>query len=168
MHRQAQERLVNLEKNLTRLEEYIHTHNNKLPPYESYNGSLLSEVEEDIWFLKGNNVEIDLFRQRYNQLRKLDRLDQSEEQEFEKQLIKQLQAQEQAAQERALKQVLLQDQAWQAQPEEIIDPAENADKAAAMGEEQIAFPGTVTTDEYINQLLRFYDKLDPFGTGTIH
>ena len=47
------------------------------------------------------------------------------------------------------------------------DPVLNAGKAATLVEQQIAFPGNVTTDEYINQVLRFYNYLDPFGTGSI-
>lgn len=46
------------------------------------------------------------------------------------------------------------------------DPVLNASKAAALVEEQVASPETVTED-YINYLLRFYNHLDPFGTGNI-
>lgn len=51
--------------------------------------------------------------------------------------------------------------------EKAVDVNADAMKAAALGEKQLAFPGTVTTDEYVGQLLRFYNQLDPFGTGTI-
>ncbi len=92
----------------------------------------------------------------------------AQQQELDEQFMQQLSDQEQAAQERAWKQVLLQDKAWKAQPEDIVpDPAKNAEKAAALGEKQITFPGTVTTDDYVEQLLNFYNKLDPLGTGTI-
>ena len=90
-----------------------------------------------------------------------------EQQLQEEQFILELRAQEQAAEQRAWEQVLLQDAAWKAQPEEMADPTENAKAAARLVEEQIAFPGTVPTDDYIDQLLQFYNKLDPYGTGTI-
>lgn len=47
------------------------------------------------------------------------------------------------------------------------DPVINASKAATLVEGQVAFPGNVATDEYIDQLMRFYNHLDPFGTGNI-
>ena len=98
--------------------------------------------------------------------REQDKLAREEQQQREEQLIQELRAQEQAAEQRAWEQVLLQDATWKAQPEEMADPAENAKAAARLVEEQIVTPQTIT-DDYINQLLQFYNKLDPMGTGTI-
>ena len=95
-----------------------------------------------------------------------NKLLRKEQQQREEQFIQQLHDQEQAAEQRAWRTVLLQDAAWKAQPEEIIDPAENAEKAAALGEQQLSVPSTIT-DDYVEQLLNFYNKLDPMGTGTI-
>ncbi len=99
--------------------------------------------------------------------REHEKLAREEQQQQEEQFIRELRAQEQATEERAWQEVLLQDQAWKAQAEETLaDPAENADKAATLVEQQFFTP-TDVTDDYINQLLRFYNKLDPMGTGTI-
>lgn len=99
--------------------------------------------------------------------REQERQANAQQQLREEQFIQELRAQEQAAEERAWKEVLLQDKAWKAQPKEIANPVKNAEKAAKLGEKQIAFPGNVTTDDYVEQLLNFYNKLDPLGTGTI-
>ena len=163
-----EERISRLKTNLRQLEEYVRTHDNKLPPLcmSNFKESLLGQIYQDIIPLPYNGVTEPLAK-RYNQLANLANIQISEEKHIlEKQILRELRAQEQADEERAWQQVLLQDEAWKAQPEEVADPAENAAKAAALSEEHLVFPGTVT-DEYIDELLRFYNKLDPFGTGTV-
>ncbi len=101
------------------------------------------------------------------QQREQDKLAREERQRQEEQFFRELRAQELAAEQRAWRQVLLQDKAWQAQPEETLAaPVENAEKAATLVEQQLTTPQTIT-DDYIDQLLQFYNKLDPMGTGTI-
>lgn len=190
LNQRIQVRFERLEKNLTRLEEYASTHNNKLPPYENYGSSLQGQVGWDIWFLRKHNVEIDLFRQRYNQLIEADRQQYEQEklareeqqwqeaklqrqQEYEdnrrmEQLMHEFRAQEQAAKERAWKQVLLQDKAWKNEMKEetSLDTDAEASKAAALAKRKMKEPKTITK-HYIENLLRFYNKLDPMGTGTV-
>lgn len=43
---------------------------------------------------------------------------------------------------------------------------DNASRAAKLAEKQLSTSG-VETEEYIKQLMRFYDKLDPLGSGFI-
>lgn len=101
------------------------------------------------------------------QQREQDKLAREERQRQEEQFFRELRAQELAAEQRAWRQVLLQDKAWQAQPEETLAaPVENAEKAATLVEQQLTTPQTIT-DDYIDQLLQFYNKLDPTGTGII-
>lgn len=38
---------------------------------------------------------------------------------------------------------------------------------ARLAEDRVPLEGNVVTDDYVEQLLNFYNKLDPFGTGTI-
>ena len=163
-----EERISRLKTNLRQLEEYVRTHDNKLPPLcmSNFKESLLGQIYQDIIPLPYNGVTEPLAK-RYNQLANLANIQISEEKHIlEKQILRELRAQEQEAEKRAWRQVRLQDAAWKAQPEEMADPVENAEKAATLVEQQLTTPQTIT-DDYINQLLNFYNKLDPYGTGTI-
>ncbi len=176
-----QNRIESAETHLTKLEEYVRTHNNKLPTVnddiEARNLRLAASndirtLRNYYKFMPQVREKISLFR-RYEQLFGNDK--QQKAQKITKNAVttdartteeRVILDEDEAAQERAWHQVLLQDKAWKAQPEEIIDPAENAEKAATLVEQQLTTPQTIT-DDYINQLLQFYNKLDPMGTGSI-
>ena len=151
----AEQRIARLETNIAWLEEYARTHNNELPQSGDVNFHVILQVFQDFGSKYGKDVRP--FLQRYNQLVETRR----------KQIRKEEREKEIQQEQQKWDQLLQQDAAWKAQPEEIIDPAENADKAAALGEQQLSVPSTIT-DDYVEQLLNFYNKLDPLGTGTIH
>lgn len=165
--------LAQVEMILNKLEEVSRANEGIIPQKREYAFDLSlaywTILTEDCFFEEGRPLA-----RRYNLLIIKDewvrnqkkKQIQKQKQQREEQLVHELRAQEQAAEERAWHQVLLQDKAWKAQPEEMADPAENAKAAARLVEEQIVTPQTIT-DDYINQLLQFYNKLDPYGTGTI-
>ena len=170
-----QKLFVIIEKELKQLEEISHANGGIIP--DNFKHDVCVNVHNLIFYMKGWGFmsENHPFVQRYNRLiekeewvRKQEKeRAQAKKQQREEQFIQEFRAQEMEQERRAWKQVLVQDKAWKAQPEEMADPTENATAAARLVEEQIAFPGTVPTDDYIDQLLQFYNKLDPYGTGTI-
>ena len=90
------------------------------------------------------------------------------------QLIREFRLQEMQAevlQRRAFRQ---QEKAWaelvaeeqqRTEAEEVTDA--NAATVAAKAESNVPLKGNTVTDDYVEQLLNFYNKLDPWGTGTI-
>ena len=151
----TQQHLAILETNLAWLEEYARTHNNKLPRVGSANYPVVLQVHQNV--ASNYRTTIRPFRRRYIKLIEAEN----------KQIRKEIREGQIQREQQEWEQILQQDRAWKVQPEEIADPADNAVKAAALGEKQIAFPGEVPTEDYINQLLRFYNELDPLGTGAI-
>ncbi len=150
----TKQHLAILETNLAWLEEYARTHNNKLPRVGSVNYPVVLQVHQNV--VSNYRTNIRPFRRRYIKLIEAEK----------KQIRKEIREGQIQREQQEWEQILQQDKAWKAQPEEMADPTENAEKAATLVEQQLTTPQTIT-DDYINQLLRFYNKLDPLGTGTI-
>ncbi len=88
--------------------------------------------------------------------------------------IREFRLQEMQAEVRQRRAFRLQEKAWadliaeeqnRTEAEEVTDA--NAATVATKAESNVPLTGNVTTDDYVEQLLNFYNKLDPLGTGTI-
>ena len=183
-----QERTSRLKANLERLEEFARTHNHKLP--QMYPGSawsdLRSQVIGDIAYLRIRGLKEDPLVVRYEGLLDMDKQQRKLEQhqifvqrsQQRRQLAREVRQQEMSAMLREEQEALLRERAWeeeqvrkqqQAQAEIKIDEITDANAAAVatMVEGSVLLEGNTVTDEYIDELLRFYNKLDPLGTGEI-
>lgn len=136
--------------------------------YENLKSSYLQQLQADYERLAHpyrRPIVVKDFRQRFIE---------QEQQKRQEQFVEEFRAQEQREILRQEKELLRQEKAWAnliAEEQQYTEAEEatdaNASTVATKAEDNLPLEGDVVTDEYVDQLLRFYNKLDPLGTGTI-
>ncbi len=126
----TQYRIELVETHLAKLEEYVRTHNNKLPTAEDGKEArkIRWEVSHNIAVLKRYYDLMPEVRENTSLFRRYEQLLEGNKQQREK--------------ERA---------------------DANAATVATQAESNVPLKGNVVTDDYVEQLLNFYNKINPFG-----
>ena len=149
----------------------------KHPLMKRYN-QLVEAERQQSWQDQENyrqrKLQAELQQQQQKQALKEQQQASVEQQKRQEQFIQEFRAQEQREILRQEKEFLQQEKAWadliaeeqqRTEAEEVTDA--NAAMVATKAEGKLSLEGNVTTDDYVEQLLNFYNKLDPLGTGTI-